>query len=104
MGTGPVITDAGGGPPEIRIEFLAAPGCARCAAARERLRAAAEDAGGGRIRWREVDVTKEAHYAVSLGVVSTPAIALDGELVFAALPGEAELRAEIARRLAAARG
>ncbi|MEW5864025.1 MAG: thioredoxin family protein [Pseudomonadota bacterium] len=88
---------------EIRVEVFTAPGCARCAAARERLRAAAEQAGGGRVRWREVDVTQEAGYAISLGVLSTPAIALDGELVFATLPSEAQLRAAIARRLAAAR-
>jgi glutaredoxin len=93
-----------GNRPEIRVEILAAPGCARCAAARERLKAVAEDIGGGRIRWREVDVTKETEYAVSLGVVSTPAIAVDGELVFATLPSEADLRGELLRRLGAGRG
>jgi protein-disulfide isomerase len=39
---------------------------------------------------------------VALGVLSTPAIAIDGELVFGSLPPPAKLRAELTARLSAA--
>jgi len=38
-------------------------------------------------------------YAVELGVMAPPAIAIDGELVFPALPTPDRLREELIRRL-----
>ncbi len=52
------------------------------------------------IAYREVDVLKELDYAVSLGVLTTPCIAIDGELVFTAMPSKKKLRAEIDKRVA----
>ena len=49
------------------------------------------DAGGGRIEWREVSVLDDMDYAVKLGVLSTPAIAVNGKLLFTALPSEKKL-------------
>lgn len=80
----------------VRIEVFAAPGCSACAQARAMLKAVAGEFGEA--SWREVDVLAEIDYAVALGVVNTPAIAIDGELVFAALPNARRLRAELARR------
>ena len=34
------------------------------------------------IEWRRVDVLEELDYAVELGVLALPAMAIDGELVF----------------------
>ncbi|KRT56653.1 Thioredoxin domain, partial [endosymbiont of Ridgeia piscesae] len=39
-----------------------------------------------------VNVLEELDYAVQIGVLATPAIAIDGELVFTALPSEKRLR------------
>jgi len=36
---------------------------------------------------------------VELGVMSSPAIAIDGELVFSSLPNPAKLRSELDKRL-----
>jgi thioredoxin 1 len=55
--------------------------------------------GEGRIRWREVNVLEELDHAVEVGVLTTPAIAIDGVLVFAGLPRAAQLRGELERRL-----
>jgi glutaredoxin len=83
----------------ILVEVFSTPGCARCAQAREALKAAAGDFGGDRIVWRDVNVLEETDYAVEVGVMTPPSIAIDGELVFPALPAPAKLRAELARRL-----
>lgn len=51
------------------------------------------------LHWRVVDVVEEIDYAVSLGILSTPAIVIDGELVFTSLPNSRALRRELQERL-----
>ncbi|WP_333839251.1 glutaredoxin family protein [Pelomicrobium sp.] len=84
----------------ILVEIFSTPGCGKCAQAREALRAVAESLSA--VRWREVNILDELDYAVDLGVLSLPAIAIDGELVFPTLPGAERLRQELMRRLAGA--
>lgn len=82
----------------IKIELIAAPGCSKCAAAQQQLRAIATAVlGETAIVWREVNVLKELDYAVSLGVLSMPAIAVDGELKFSSLPTPEQFRAMLTR-------
>lgn len=81
----------------MKVELFHASGCQRCAAAREDLRAAATVARP-EVEWREINVLDEIDYAVERGMLSLPAIVLDGELVFAALPSPQQLRAELLRR------
>lgn len=61
------------------------PGCPRCTAARDELRAAAQ-AVVKDLEWREVDVFENFNRAVELGVLTLPAIAIEGELVFVTTP------------------
>lgn len=86
----------------MKVELFHAPGCNRCAAAREDLKAAAQAAVPG-LEWREVNVLDEMEYAVDRGVLSLPAIVIDGELVFASLPTPRQLRAVLTRRSAGER-
>lgn len=83
----------------INIEVFSAPGCSKCGRAAERLKKAIADIGDARVQWREVNVLEEIDYAVKLGVLSTPAIVIDGELVFTALPPARKLRAVLKQRL-----
>lgn len=83
----------------IKVEAFSTPGCTKCAEAREMLKAIAQELGGERVIWREVDVLEEMDYAVELGVLSPPAIAIDGELVFPALPSAKRFREELVKRL-----
>ncbi|MDA8254277.1 MAG: thioredoxin family protein [Betaproteobacteria bacterium] len=77
----------------IKIELFAAPGCSKCAAAQKQLRAIATAVlGENEVVWREVNVLKELDYAVSLGVLSMPAIAVNGELKFSSLPTSEQFR------------
>lgn len=84
----------------VKVEVFSSPGCGKCGQAKEVLRRIAQDVEG-RIQWREVNVLDELDYAVALGVLSTPAIAIDGELVFSGLPSSRKLRAALDDRIRA---
>ena len=76
----------------VNVEVFSSPGCGKCGHAKEVLKKLAEELGGGRIRWREVNVLEEMDHAVKLGVLSTPAIAVNGKLLFTSLPSVQKLR------------
>lgn len=50
------------------------------------------------LEWRDVNVLDDLDYAVDRGVLSLPAIVIDGELVFSSLPTPQQLRAALDRR------
>jgi len=83
----------------IKVELFAAPGCNRCAHAKEQLHRIVDAIGSDRLEWRAVDVLDEIDYAVAIGVLSTPAIAVDGKLVFTSLPSSTKLRRNLEDRL-----
>lgn len=83
----------------VKVEVFSSPGCGKCVQAKTLLKAIAEELGQDRLTWRDVNILEEMDYAVDLGVMSTPAVAIDGELVFAALPSAGKLRAELETRL-----
>ncbi len=83
----------------IKVEVFSTPGCSHCDRARDSLKAIAEAFGEHRVSWREVNLLDELDYAVALGVLTPPSMAIDGELVFAKLPSAARLREELVRRL-----
>lgn len=78
---------------KIRVELFFAAGCSKCAEARDGLRAAAESAAP--VEWTEIDIAKNPNRAVAVGVVSTPAVAIDGRLVFASMPTGEDLKKAI---------
>lgn len=81
----------------MKVELFQAAGCASCAESREALKWVAEQTVPA-LQWRDVDVMKELDYAVELGVISLPAIAVDGEVAFSSLPTPAQLKKELERR------
>lgn len=84
----------------MRVELFYSPGCSQCAAAREGLKATAERSGRG-IEWHEVNVLEDLDHAVELGVLTLPAVVVDGELLFSSLPTPRQLRDALIRRSAA---
>lgn len=83
---------------KIKIEVISAPGCKKCASVQDELHAvAASVLGEGRLVWRKVNVLEELDYAVSLGVLNMPAIAVNGELTFPTLPTPEQFRAALLR-------
>lgn len=85
----------------MKVEIFYTPGCSECVAAHTRLRTAAQETMKD-LEWRELNVLEELDYAVELGVITLPSIAVDGELVFTSLPTVAELREALAKRSGAA--
>jgi hypothetical protein len=81
----------------VKVELFYTPGCEKCADARDDLKAAAEQTIPG-IVWRELNALDELDYAVKLGVVTLPALAIDGELVFSTLPTSGQLRRALTKR------
>ncbi|TCV79185.1 glutaredoxin family protein [Sulfurirhabdus autotrophica] len=84
----------------IKVEVFSSPGCGKCAQAKSVLKTIAEELGQDKITWRDVNILDEMDYAVELGVMSSPAIAIDGRLIFSSLPSAGKLRAELLKHLA----
>lgn len=88
----------------VAVELITTSWCPSCAAAERTLRRILGEVDDGTISFRMVDVLRELDYAVSLGVVSTPAIAIDGALAFSGLPADEVLRQRLLGCLSAQPG
>lgn len=84
----------------IKVEVFSSPGCGKCAQAKAVLKLITEKLGADKVSWRDINILEEMDYAVALGVLSSPAIAIDGKLVFSSLPSTEKLRLELTKRLA----
>ena len=80
----------------MKVELFHSAGCRQCAAAQASLKSAAQQTIEN-IEWREINVLEELDYAVELGVLTLPAIAVDGKLVFSSLPTPQQLLDELIR-------
>lgn len=83
----------------IKIEVFSSPGCSKCGHAKKMLRKMVAVLGKDRIVWREINILDELDYSVKMGVLSTPAIAIDSELVFSGLPSSKKLRVYLESKL-----
>lgn len=81
----------------MKIELFYSPGCGRCAESRDGLKAAALRLAPA-LEWRDVNVLEELDYAVQLGILTLPALAIDGALVFTSLPTERQLQSALTKR------
>ena len=82
----------------IKIEIFTSPGCSKCGHAKTTLQKTVAELGEDSFSWREVNILEELDYAVDLGVLSTPAIAIDGELCYTSLPSTKQLRQQLIER------
>ena len=81
----------------MKVEMFYTPGCSECVVAHARLRTTAQEAVKNLV-WRELNVLDELDYAVELGVLTLPSIAVDGKLIFTSMPTVAQLRTELIER------
>ena len=81
----------------MKVEMFYTPGCSECIAAHARLRTIAQEAVEN-LEWRELNVLDELDYAVELGVLTLPSIAIDGKLAFTSMPTVAQLRTALIER------
>jgi hypothetical protein len=82
----------------MKIDLFYTPGCAKCSDSKESLKATAEQLVP-EVVWRELNVIDELDYAVEVGVLTLPAMAINGELVFSSLPTPRQLRRELMMRM-----
>jgi thioredoxin 1 len=64
----------------MRVELFYAPGCEKCADSKDKLKALAKELVPGLV-WRELNVLDKFDYAVEVGVLTLPSIAIDGEVI-----------------------
>ena len=76
---------------EAYVEEFMSPGCVGCPAVKEMLKNLSEELGGN-ITVEEVDITVDTTRAAQYGVMSVPAIAINGELKFTGVPRKEELK------------
>ena len=82
----------------MKVELFYTPGCEKCADNKDKLRTVATELVPHLV-WRELNVLDELNYAVEVGVVTLPSIAIDGEVLFSSLPTCRQLRRELIKRL-----
>ncbi|HEY5568895.1 MAG TPA: thioredoxin family protein [Gammaproteobacteria bacterium] len=78
--------------PRVKVEVFTAGDCASCAYAKAQLSRAIAALGPERFDLRIMDVVEEIDHAVASGVLATPAIAINGALIFSGLPTQGKLR------------
>jgi glutaredoxin len=83
----------------LMIEVLTASGCSRCQKMKTLVKDIIAEFNDDRIQYREINVVEHLDYAVQLGVMSTPALAFNGILVFPSLPSNVKLRQAIQFKL-----
>jgi len=76
---------------EVYIEEFMSPGCVGCPQVKQMLKALSEELSG-EITIEEVDITVDTTRAAQYGIMSVPAIAINGELKFMGVPKKEELK------------
>lgn len=90
-------------PNPIVVEVFTASGCSHCLQAQVQVQSVVSEFSGDEVCYRSVNVVDELDYAVQLGILNTPAVAIDGTLVFAAQASAKKLHIAINARLQAVR-
>jgi len=83
---------------EAYIEMFTSPGCANCPAVKKMLKELSHELVGD-ITIEEVDITVDPTRAAQYGVMSVPAVAINGILKFVGVPKKEELKKAITEEL-----
>jgi protein-disulfide isomerase len=83
----------------LQIDIYSAPNCGKCGKAMQLAEQVIKELRRDDIVLCKIDVVKAIDEAVRLGILATPAIVIDGELVFIALPSAQVLQKAIVTRL-----
>jgi thioredoxin 1 len=79
---------------EVYVEEFMSPGCVGCPAVQEMLKELSTEFKG-KLIVEEVDITVDTARATQYGIMSVPAIAINGILKFVGVPGKEELKKAI---------
>jgi len=84
---------------KLLLELFTANICSRCAAAKSVMSGVAEELGSDQCELSFIDVVKNLDYSVERGVLRTPALVVNGKLMFSPLPGRELILQAIEREL-----
>ncbi len=79
----------------LKVEIFSSPGCTKCLQAKEYLLQFMQHYGEAIVHVSELNVIDNLDYAVQLGVLTTPAIAINGKLCFTGLPSLKQLQTHL---------
>jgi len=83
----------------VLVEIFANPHCKRCQKAKILVESIVREIANKNLHWREVNVIEEIDYTIHLGIVATPAIAINGQREFTNLPSKEKLHNLIQQKL-----
>ena len=83
---------------EVYVEEFMSPGCVGCPVVKQILKELSEELSG-EITIEEVDITVDTTRASQYGIMSVPAIAINGELKFIGVPKKEELKKALQEEL-----
>lgn len=83
---------------EVYVEEFMSPGCVGCPAVKEMLKELSTEIEGDLII-EEVDITVDTARAAQYGIMSVPAVAINGILKFMGVPGREELKKAIVEEM-----
>ncbi len=83
---------------EVYVEEFMSPGCVGCPQVKEMLKILSEELSG-EITVEEVDITIDTTRASQYGIMSVPALAINGELKFMGVPKKEELKKALQEEL-----
>lgn len=83
----------------VIVELFTSNVCSRCVQAKVILNELVDELGDQRVELRFVDVVENIDHAVEVGVLATPALAVNGKLVFPSLPGKRRVRERLIEAL-----
>jgi len=69
---------------KILVQIVSAPGCSKCAGAQEVIKSYAKDMKN--VSVKEVNIAENPELAVKHGIMSTPAVIVNGKLAFSSAP------------------
>ena len=83
---------------EVYVEEFMSPGCVGCPVVKAMLKSLLEELSG-EITVEEVDITVDTARAAQYGIMSVPAVAINGELKFMGVPKKEELKKALMEEL-----
>ncbi len=84
----------------VIVELFTSNVCSRCVQAKATLRELIDELDDAPFELRFIDVIENLDYAVEIGVLATPALAVNGELISTSIPGKRKLRELLIKQLA----
>ncbi len=83
----------------VIVELFTSNVCSRCVQAKATLRELIAELDDQPFELRFIDVIEHLDYAVEVGVLTTPALAMNGKLIPTSIPGKRKLRELLMKQL-----